>query len=161
MEFLPDTHFMERSVWIFFKTMKFICFMGVGSLISYVYQRKMRKESAVILGSALVGLYGWHVSFMGDGEKQWKELVSYGLALVFFIGCYRLNGKFSNKGILVPLGTLSYSLYLVHGVPGFIMMYWMMDWGHEVSILTAIAYSFFAANVFYWLVEKRMKRKVT
>jgi len=161
-DLFPAEIFVQRSIRIFFRTMRFICFMGLGSLMSYGYQKKLPRKVILTVFLCLAVLFCVHCVIMGYENSQWKEWLSYGLALVVFIGCYMLREKFSNKVILAWFGKISYSLYLVHGVPGFVVMYWMMNQDVDplIAMIAAILYSLISANVFYLVVEKRIKRKL-
>lgn len=151
---------IERLARLFFKTMHFICFIGFGSIVSYFYQGKMDKKMAIICSMGLVILYLGYFVYIGKYATQWKTILSYGSAYVLFVTCYVLRSKFSKQGMMGYLGHISYSLYLVHGVPGFIMMYWMIDHGIEplLAISTAIFCLLLIANMFYWLVENKAIR---
>jgi peptidoglycan/LPS O-acetylase OafA/YrhL len=150
-----EINFIERLVRVFFKTMKFVCFIGLGCLVSYIYQGKIGKKTVILCGISLGILYLGYFVYAVKHIEQWKEILSYGLAYALFIGCYVVRDKFSKQGIMGHVGTISYSLYLVHGVPGFIMIYWMMSRDIKPLIATAgaIFYLLLVAKVFYWTVE--------
>lgn len=151
-EVFPDVNALNRSIRLFFRMMRFICFIGLGCLMSYWYQRKLSRKAILIIFLWLVACF-----IMGYEDAQWKEWLSYGGAVIIFTGCYMLRERLSSNGILSWFGQISYSLYLVHGVPGFVIMYNLIEWGYEFSMLMTIAYSFFAANVFYLLIELKKR----
>lgn len=150
-----ETVFIERPMRIFFKTMKFVCFMGLGCLLSYIYQKKITIRKTFIYSLILAVLYFGHFIHTGKHAVEWKEIVSYSLAYLLFATCYALREKFLNSGIMAYIGKISYSLYLVHGVPGFVMIYWIIS--QDIKPFTAIIITIFClllvAKVFYWLVE--------
>ena len=146
----------ERLVKIFFKSMKYICFMGIGSLISYVFQRKLLKNKSIVLAVMLMCLYILHLFWNGLTRGLIIEFFSYLLAIVIFTVCYLYQKKIKDNGILGYIGVRSYSLYLVHGVLGYILMYSLMEVMSYLSmaIATTIFFSILAANMFYLLIER-------
>jgi peptidoglycan/LPS O-acetylase OafA/YrhL len=160
---LIEINFIERLVQIFFKTMKFVCFMGLGCFLSYVHQKKITARKAFMYSLILAMLYFEYFIDAKNYAVQWKEIASYGLAYLLFIGCYALKGKIPNQGVMAHIGKTSYSLYLVHGVPGFIMMYWMIN--QRIHPVVAIVTAFFClllmASVFYLLIEINIVQLLT
>lgn len=150
----------ERLASTFLEVMKFICFIGLGAVMSYVYQGKMKNVTACVSSIGLWILYCMHLIFSKYHSVEWKGLVSYAVAYSVFILCYRLRGKFSRGGITGYIGNISYSLYLVHGVPGFVLMYLAMDYGMQPlgAIITALCYSILMGCLFYQWVENRIVR---
>jgi peptidoglycan/LPS O-acetylase OafA/YrhL len=150
-----EINFVERLIRIFFKTMKYICFMGLGCLLSYVCQKKIITKKAFVYSLILATLYFGYFICARNYAAQWKEMVSYSVAYLLFTTCYVLKEKFLNRGTMAYIGKISYSLYLVHGVPGFVVIYWIIsrDIKPFTAIITALFCLLFIAKVFYWLVE--------
>ena len=138
------------------KAMQFMSFMCIGCLLSYFYQKQLSPTEAIIAGLMLAVLYICHSI---DRNTSHQEIISYTLAFVLFIGCYLARQRFTNKGLLAHTGKISYSLYLVHGVPGFFILYALLAYGVGLAITVALAYSIVAAFIFYWLAEHPLLKK--
>jgi len=156
-----EIKFAQRVVQIFFKTMKFTCFIGLGCLLSYIYQKKITLNKVLVYSLLLVSLYCGYFIYARNYVVQWKEIISYLLAYLLFIMCYILKGKFTKQGIIAYMGSRSYSLYLIHGVPGFVMMYWLIGLGLQVPgiIVLTTTCLLLGANMFYWSVENNLTKK--
>jgi peptidoglycan/LPS O-acetylase OafA/YrhL len=159
---LIEINFVERPIRVFFKTIKYICFMGLGCLLGYVCQKKITTRKAFVYSLILAVLYFGYFIHTGNHTVEWKEIVSYSLAYLLFTTCYALREKFLNRGIIAYIGKISYSLYLVHGVPGFVMMYWLIDQRIQpiIAIVTAIICLFPLTIVFYQLVENSCNKYI-
>jgi len=154
-----EINFVERLIRIFFKTMKYICFMGLGCLLSYVCQKKIITKKAFVYSLILATLYFGYFICARNYAAQWKEMVSYSVAYLLFTVCYVLKEKFLNRGTMAYIGKISYSLYLVHGVPGFVVMYWMtsQNTGLLFTILATVFCLLLVASMFYILAEIKLK----
>lgn len=85
---------VERLIQLFFKTMKFVCFMGLGCLINYVYQEKMTVRKAFVYSLVLTVFYLEYFIYSRSCTMQRKEVASYGLAYLLFTTCYVLSTEF-------------------------------------------------------------------
>ena len=152
---------IKRLIEIFFKTMKYICFIGLGCLLSYVYQKKITTRKAFIYSLILTVSYFGYFVCAGNYAAQRKEIMSYSLAYILFTTCYALRENFLKQGIMAYMGNISYSLYLVHGVPGFVMIYWLMSRNIKllIAIATTIGCLFLVTIVFYRFIESNFTPK--
>ena len=148
----------QRLLLVFFKNMKYISFMGLGCLLSYLYQGKITKKNAIVLGSMLAIMFIWHAI---EGMENYKEMASYALALVVFVSCHTIKHRFTDKGLLAQIGKISYSLYLVHGVFGFMLIYVLWTGGVNVNFLAfaAMFSAMLIAYCFYWGIENHVVKQ--
>lgn len=140
------------------KTMQLITFIGLGAVLSYWHQKRLSLPTLIIASAMLASLYYCH-GFNRNIEYQ--EVISYALALMVFTGSYLARHKFTDRNLLAHTGKISYSLYLVHGVPGFFILYALVDYGAGIAIAAALIYSIVAGISFYWFVEKPLLKKLS
>ena len=140
------------------KMLRFISFIGMGCILSYWHQRRLLAAESITASIMLVVLYYCH----GIGNNiSTQEIISYSLATIVFLASYVKRQKFTDHGMLAQTGKISYSLYLVHGVPGFFILYSLADYSAHLAIALALIYAIVAATIFYWLIEQPFLKKNT
>lgn len=101
--------------------MKFIAFMFLGCLFYYVLYREL--STRVALGYAVV-IYALFVTINSFYEPGLFGALTknYTYALVLFSLCYLLRARFKKNRILDFLADISFPLYLVHSMIGYVSM---------------------------------------
>lgn len=99
-------------------------FMLLGTVIYEHYSGNWDTAKTVSVGSCLYFMF--IISSMASNDNALNQIVSYSLSLIVFILCYALSRSgqddvFAIKGISV-MADISYPLYLVHGLNGYIML---------------------------------------
>ena len=138
------------------KTMHLITFIGFGVVLSFWHQQRLSLVEVMIATVMLAILYFCHGI---DRNIPYQEMMSYAVALLIFIGGYLARHKFTDQNVLAQTGKISYSLYLVHGVPGFFMLYALVGYGAGMAITVALIYSMVAALIFYRLIERSLLKQ--
>lgn len=134
-----------------------IGFMFIGTVVNYVYREKISLSTAFSTGVLL------YVSLM----IQWPlgpisssaigGLVSYAVAIAIFIASYRARRIFEILPIKFEwLADISYSLYVIHGVPSYVLLQFMIERGFGIvsSIIAAFLYAIGSASILHRYVEK-------
>ena len=138
----------NQFICLFIKFTKFLCLMGCGVVMSYGYQKRIRRTKTILLLLILIMVYLAY-------KKPMVETISYLLSFLIFVFCYWQRKIFTSNIFINYFGNSSYSLYLVHGVQGFIVMYMVLayDGSTLLAILLAIIYSMIISLLFYRFVD--------
>ncbi len=90
-----------------------------------------------------------------NAGQYWKIPANYGYALVVFSSCYALRARFRAARVLDFFAAVSYPLYLVHAITGYVLMHVMMDLGlpYLAAAPVALCVVLAAATVLHYLVE--------
>jgi len=88
-------------------------------------------------------------------EQYWKVPANYGYALVVFSLCYLWRERFRAVRVLDFFAAVSYPLYLVHAVSGYVVMHILMDRGlpYLAAAPLALVVILCAATVLHYAVE--------
>lgn len=80
---------------------------------------------------------------------------SYAIALALFTGCYVFRERIGGRGALNWLASRSYSLYVMHAVPGYVIMRLAMAHGFRpwVCVGMALAWAFGSATIVHRVIE--------
>lgn len=149
--------FMKNISYILTKSSKFFCFMTIGILISYLYQNKLSLTKIIVFLALMLFCFLIHTVFLNIKiEYAITDIISYISGLFIFIICYLCQNIFKKNMIISYFSETSYSLYLIHCVPSFIIIFYLIHHGYSVllSISLAFIYSFIFAFVFYKFIEK-------
>ena len=135
-----------------------LIYMLIGAAI---YQHQNGCWTTVKLMIVLLVLYCCFVFAAVSFTTDATELVlNYSIGLFIFLSCYILS---KNGGttvfrwrIVSFLSKISYPLYVVHGIIGFIIMTWLynLGWNSYLCFSTAVIVVVFLATILHALVEK-------
>lgn len=138
-----------------------ITFMLIGVVFNFHYRGLVSARRGFVLSSAFFAavLLQWSLgpirsSLIAGG-------VSYGLALVVFTSAYLAREHLSRPSrVLSFLARISYPLYVVHGVGGYVVMRVAIDLGLSpiTATLLAIGYAIPTAILLHKLVEEPTRR---
>ncbi len=132
-----------------------IAFMLCGTIFYWLYRKRITVQEAVLLLTVFVGCFylTWSFGMYVSGRYAIPQYI---LALSFFIISYSLRAYFTSYWLLDYWAKISYPLYVVHAIPGYALMYILID--NEVSpslaLLAAFISAFALASVLHYLVEK-------
>lgn len=101
--------------------MKFITFMFLGCLFYYVLYRELSAKVALGYGFVIYTLFVTINSFYETGIFG-PLTKNYTYALMLFSLCYLLRNRFEKNRILDFLADISFPLYLVHSMIGYVAM---------------------------------------
>lgn len=108
--------------------MKFMSFMFLGCLFYYVLYGEIGAGAALGYGAAIYALFVTIGSFY---EKEFFGTLvkNYTYALILFSACYLLRSRFRDNKVLDFLADISFPLYLVHSMIGYVVMPILIDKG--------------------------------
>ncbi|RKP46416.1 acyltransferase family protein [Trinickia fusca] len=160
------------SFWpIYFLTPFRMDLLCAGALIAVLMRRdadlpeRCALAAWVCLAASLGTLLWLHFHFpnLRDSNRPLSNACLYSLTLVMSTAvvmlALRRRGivtRVLSNPVLVYLGTISYTLYLVHDT--FIAFIWQFQFGHHVRALIAFAVTLAFATISWFALEKRLTR---
>lgn len=134
---------------------QYIIFMFVGVALHYLHKRRI---SALNAGFAIIGLFGlfclqW---WMGPHSASFNIALSYGCALATFVLAYAYPRFFRANPVFDFLADISYPLYVIHGVAGYVALRLLLDQGCKAWLALTLVTSgvLLAAWLLHRLIEK-------
>jgi len=131
-------------------------FMFIGVVISFHHSGKLRIVWALAAGlfvavTSLAAVY-WTQGIIATGSYIW--------ALAVFSAAYLLRARFPDITPLRWLAAISYPLYVVHGIMGYVTMRILLDFGVTpgAAILIAFAWAVLVSTTLHVLVELPTQR---
>ncbi|GAB2784181.1 acyltransferase family protein [Dyella kyungheensis] len=118
-----STHGMNSASLVSYAVsdMKFISFMFLGCLFYYVLYRELSAKVALGYGAIVYALFVTINSFYETGLFG-ALTKNYTYALMLFSLCYLFRGRFKQNRMLDFLADISFPLYLVHSMIGYVAM---------------------------------------
>lgn len=151
----------QTNAWLYIKLLtfiypaKFIVFMFVGVALYYYHSSKMSLLQASVTVLICFGLF--LVMWRNGPEANTASLVySYAMALVFFVIAMIWPTLFHANRITDFLANISYPLYVIHGVMGYVMLRILMDL--YVAPLVALALVVVLALSISWGIHTCVER---
>lgn len=138
-----------------------LTFMFIGVLFHYLYQRKI---SPGIATAAIAGLFGlfwlqvWQIPYFHFITSDY--LLSYALALTTFGFAYAFPKYFCTNPVIDFFADISYPLYVVHSVVGYVGLRILLDRGagSGVALLVVFGVSVGLAWGVHWMIEVPTQR---
>lgn len=160
---LPE--YGESNAWLYIKLLtfiypaKFIVFMFLGVVLYYYHSGKMSllKTSLVSIGCFSLFAAMW----VHGPEKNTATLVySYAMALTFFVFAMVWPTCFQSNRITDFLASISYPLYVIHGVAGYVVLRILFDLGVAplVSLFAVVVMALYISWVIHICVENPSQR---
>jgi len=148
---------------------QYIIYMFIGVMFHYLHRNK------IAVGKAYLGIGGLFVLFcihwwVGPYSLSISAAWSYAFALMTFAFAYSFQNFFNANRVVDFLADISYPIYVVHGVAGYVALRIMLDKGLKawVSLLLVTTGSLFLSWLLHLLVEcpsqsygKRLGKKIT
>lgn len=133
-----------------------ILYMLLGVCIYNYYRKYLALEDLVKMLVTLYMLLCFSVIFSAERNQLQLYTVSYLFGLLTFLAAYVLRDKLSRIRILGRIGEISYPLYIVHGLNGYIIQTFLVQ--HHIHPLlcfaAAVGISTAAAYLLHITVEK-------
>lgn len=144
-----------RIVYILASSFTYLIYMFMGVCFYNFYKKYWDMKKTVV---SVVSLYVMYITALTNGVYTGINniyLTSYTLALLLFTGCYMMQDHIRSNRVFQLLGDISYPLYVVHGVNGYIFMSLLDMAGVDpyVSVAVTAALSVLLAYVLHHLVE--------
>lgn len=156
----PEEYSWFYLVILFRKTLKFFMIILLGSCAYAYFKKEISTSKMLFLCSLLLACF---LSPLFS-YPHYSKTVSYLLgsfSFFFFIHVYAqrmtLEGKISKA--INWVSKISYPLYIGHVLPGYMIMYYMIEQGYNayLGILIAFLYTFFMATIVHQKVEVRFR----
>ncbi len=136
----------------------FVIFMFTGVALNFRQRGLIGRGAASAWIGACVAMFmlAWATQFLGEG---WLKLMvglidpeAYLLALALFLIAMAGQNYFTAHPALRFVAAISYPLYVVHGVAGYVMLQILV--GHGVGPTAALAATLIAVFVAAWLIHR-------
>lgn len=133
-----------------------LIFMFIGTCLYNYHHRYWDRRTTVTSGAVLFGLFLWATA---HGPAQGSTItvfsVNYTLALITFCACYALRSRLPYLPLLNFFANISYPLYAIHGVAGYIFLTELYSLIPNPYIDVAIAFgvAVFGAYALHRLIE--------
>ncbi|HHT0594189.1 TPA: acyltransferase family protein [Legionella anisa] len=143
----------------YFRSTQFIIFMFIGVLLNYLYNKKINVKNTYLGIIALFTLFCFEWWF-GPFNAIFGEIKNYVFALFVFILAYHVPSLFKANKFFTFLANISYPLYIIHGVCGYILLRILLDLGCNslISLAVTVSLALLSAWVIHLYVERPMKK---
>jgi peptidoglycan/LPS O-acetylase OafA/YrhL len=134
---------------------QFILFMFIGVMFHYIYQKKigLRKGYICIGGLFILFCLDW---FIGPSSITFRLVWNYAFALLTFVFAYTFPSLFRANRVTNFLADISYPLYVIHGVAGYVVLRVMLDRGVKAWVALCVVTG--AAFLLAWLIHITIER---
>lgn len=138
---------------------QYIIYMFIGVLFHYLYRGKIEANKAYLgIGVlfAMFCIHWWAGPYSANLVLAW----SYAFALLTFAFAYSFPGLFKSNRLFDFLADISYPLYVIHGVAGYVALRIMLDKGFKAwaSLLIVTAACLFLSWLLHVLIEGPSQR---
>jgi peptidoglycan/LPS O-acetylase OafA/YrhL len=135
----------------------YLAFMLAGTLFNYHYRAALRTPGLVVGCLAIASAMGLCWANGPDAVVWPAKPANYAYALALFATCYALRSRFGQVRVLDALAAISYPLYLVHSVLGFMVMSFLTTALHlpyPAAAILALGTAGLAATALHCTVER-------
>lgn len=134
---------------------QYVIYMFIGVMFHYCYRGKVEVSKAYLGVGALFALFCIHW-WLGPYSANLSVAWSYAFALLTFAFAYSFPELFKSNRFFDFLADISYPLYVLHGVAGYVALRIMLDMGFKawVSLLLVTAVCFLFSWFLHVLIEK-------
>ena len=132
----------------------YVVFILIGVVAHNLYRRAWRPLESVAIGAAILGLYAVaNHNGPATGVAQ-LYLRSSMVALTIFGGLFLVRDRLPYSALLDRLSNISYPLYLLHGVNGYVLLravYALTDSYYLAAVVSLVAAVVVAVAVHHWI----------
>lgn len=129
---------------------QFIIYMFIGTAIHFMFKNEIKPEACfgfVVLYMMLF-LFQWSSTpLVSNFSVAW----SYGIALLLFLVSYSNREKFVGGKFVDFFANISYPLYVIHGVAGYVALRILLDLGIKAWISIVIVFS--SVVLLSWIIH--------
>ncbi len=148
-----------RLVLTYLMVSQYVIYMYIGVLFHYLHRGKLDSNRAYlgIGGLFLLFCLQWRA---GPYAESLHLAWSYAFALLTFAFAYTYPRFFKSNGIFNFFAGISYPLYVIHGVAGYVTLRIMLDMGFDswVSLFAVTAVFLFLSYLLHVLIEAPSQR---
>lgn len=133
----------------------YVIFMFIGTVFHYLHVQAIRSEVAMFLAA---GLFLLSFTMMGHGvapRSVQAQIWSYGFAVVCFAAAASFPALFVGNRVTNFLANISYPLYVVHGISGYVTLHFMIVAGWPAWL--ALIVTTLAAFALAWVLHKAVE----
>lgn len=158
--FVPSTQHGSPVVFWLTYNLTFLPMLLVGTVIHEVWERRWSRNKAVAVGAGLFALYVIGLYAGPNNPQATLYFRSSLISLAIFVTLARYGSRLKYSRPLDLLSSISYPLYLLHGVNGYVLLRWLE--AHNVSyyigLPIAIVAALAGAALVHYFVEVPMTR---
>lgn len=149
---------MPMAAWLlrpFAFSSQFLCLMFIGATFHLLFVNAVGVRTAVIFIAVGYACFSYLWSdFASDASVG--AFVGYSVSIIIFSASIRFSPYFRPHPVTTFFANISYPLYVVHAVAGYIIMYALLlnGWYPGWAILSATAISVTVATLLHYLVER-------
>ena len=138
---------------------QYIIYMFIGVLFHYLYCGKIEANKAYLGVGCLFCMFCIHW-WAGPYSANLGVAWSYAFALLTFAFAYSFPSLFKSNRVFDFLADISYPLYVIHGVAGYVALRIMLDMGFKawVSLLIVTAICLFLSWLLHVLIESSTQK---
>ncbi|WP_454780787.1 acyltransferase family protein [Legionella sp. WA2022007384] len=140
---------------IYMMSSPYIIFMFIGVAFHYLYAHKISSDVAYLLISSLFFIFciaWWAGPYSNNLILAW----SYALALLTFMFAYIFPRFFKANPIFNFFADISYPLYIIHSIVGYILLRIMLDRGFKIGL--ALSVVIFVSVLLSWFLHLLIER---
>ncbi|MEB2847102.1 acyltransferase family protein [Rhizobiales bacterium RZME27] len=132
----------------------YIAYMFCGVLFYYVHVGSISRNAAVIPMIGLLALSG--VTLRHTAVSEFASFINYAIAILIFALAFRYRRSFRAGALTGFLADISYPLYVVHSIAGYVLMRALVDVGMPAMLATGstVLASILCAWLIHIAVEK-------
>ncbi len=134
----------------------YVCFILIGVVVHQLYGRAWAPVESVAIGAAVFGLYvlGTHHGPATGVANIY--IPSSALALAVFGGLFLARDRLPYSRLLDRLSDISYPLYLLHGINGYLLLRagYALTGSYYVAVAVTVAAALLAATAVHHWVER-------
>lgn len=147
--------YLYRAAFLLVYNAPFLVFMFIGTSIHYAYRKVINFDQATAMIAVLFFTFCLMIQ-TGIHKPLLAIIWSYGAALVVFLVSYAFRDYFRPRRITSFFADISYPLYVVHGISGYVILRISLESGVPISISIAAAtmFAILAAWFLHCFVEK-------
>ncbi|UFX98221.1 acyltransferase family protein [Candidatus Gromoviella agglomerans] len=141
---------------------KYMNIIFIGIILYFFYKKVISISLTFLISCSFLGVFACEVYYRYSDKYKlaplFESLQAISAFIIFMI-CLLIHMKKENKKsnklteIFSKISDMSYSIYLSHAVPGFVIIYIFVD-NIFLGIISATAYSIIASYIAYRFVEK-------
>ena len=156
--FIPElgrtnAHVYELAM-VYMTVSQYIIFMFIGVMFHYMYCNKIDPHKAYACIGGLFVLFCFHW-WVGPYSANLSVAWSYAFALLTFTFGYAFPNVLKRNRVFDFFANISYPLYVIHGVMGYVILRIMLDAGVKTweTLFTATCFCIFLAWFIHRVIE--------
>lgn len=136
---------------VFVRVSQYIIFMFTGVVFHYLYQSQVTAKKACLLVAGLFAMFCLHWRAGPDSTSAYLSW-NYAAAILTFLVAYKYPRFFRSNRIFNFLADISYPMYVIHGVAGYVGLRILLDCSWQPwQALTLVMSVCFAIS---WIVHR-------